>query len=182
MVTSTVHAIKQLKTVDGVNMKGLQEFLGQISNSGIEIKKPTHLGDEYFKKSIKDPYLDRLVSNLEARFEDKSIMASFDVYNPTKLPHLLDNPCTLAHQFHGIVADSLECLEEWSSFRQFMKDSCEHLKQREVISNLCCDSSWTTIYPNMSVLAKICRVVPIHTADVERTFSQLKLIKTRVRN
>ena len=34
----------------------------------------------------------------------------------------------------------------------------------------------------MSTLAKICRVVPIQTADVERTFSQLKLIKTRVRN
>ena len=27
MVTSTVHAIKQLKTVDGVNMKGLQELI-----------------------------------------------------------------------------------------------------------------------------------------------------------
>ena len=29
---------------------------------------------------------------------------------------------------------------------------------------------------------RICRVTPIHTADVERTFSQLKLVKTRVRN
>ena len=34
----------------------------------------------------------------------------------------------------------------------------------------------------MSTLAKICRVVPILTADMERTFSQLKLIKTRIRN
>ena len=34
----------------------------------------------------------------------------------------------------------------------------------------------------MSTLAKICRVIPIHTADVERTFSQLKLIKTSIRN
>ena len=38
MVTSTVHAIKQLKTVDGVNMKGLQAFLEQIANAGIDIK------------------------------------------------------------------------------------------------------------------------------------------------
>ena len=35
---------------------------------------------------------------------------------------------------------------------------------------------------NMTALAKICRVIPIHTGNVERTFSQLKLIKTRVRN
>ena len=40
---------------------------------------------------------------------------------------------------------------------------------------LCCDSSWAVIYPNMSTLAKICRVVPIQTADVEIIFSELKL-------
>ena len=31
-------------------------------------------------------------------------------------------------------------------------------------------------------MAQICRVIPIHSADVDRTFSQLKLIKTAVRN
>lgn len=198
MVTSTVHAIKQLKIVDGVNMKGLQAFLEQIANAGIDIKKPSHLGDDYFKKSIRDPYLDKLINNIEARFDDKSVLASFDIYNPAKLPYLPDNPCAedletfteygnveveiLALQFQGVVADSIECLEEWSSFRQFLKENCADLKQKEVISKLCCDSSWAAIYSNMSTLAKICRVVPIQTADVERTFSQLKLIKTRVRN
>ena len=34
----------------------------------------------------------------------------------------------------------------------------------------------------MNAFAQVCCVVPIHTADVERTFSQLKLIKTRIRN
>ena len=29
------------------------------------------------------------------------------------------------------------------------------------------------IYPKMSALAKICRVLPVQTADVERTFSQV---------
>ena len=56
------------------------------------------------------------------------------------------------------------------------------MKQKDVISKLCCDSSWAVIFPNISTLAKICRVIPVQTADVERTFSQLKLIKTRVRN
>ena len=126
--------------------KGLQALLEQIAISGIEIKKPSHLRDEYFKKSIKDPYLDKLISNTEARFEDKSVLASFDIYNPVKLPHLPDNPSTedleaftdygndlvenLARQFHGIVANSLECLEEWSSFRQFLKDNCSHDKRK----------------------------------------------------
>ena len=125
-------------------------------------------------------------------------MASFDVYNPARLPYLPDDPCpedletfmeygnvdieNLACQFQGVFADSIECLEEWSCFRQFLKENCSNMKHKEVVSKLCSDSSWTTIYPNMSILARICRVIPIQTADVERTFSQLKLIKTRLRN
>ena len=193
MVSSTVHAIKQLKTVDGVNMKTLPAFLKEIEKSGITLKKPSHLGEDYFKKSIRDPYLDTLISNIEARFDDKSVMASFDICNPAKLPNLPDNPSkdeleaftkeTLAHQFDGVtvVADSTECLKECSSFRQFMRENCGEMKHKEVVSKLCSDSSWTLIYPNMSTFAKICRVVPIQTADVERTFSQLKVIKTRLR-
>ena len=53
MLSSTVHALEQLKTTDGINLKGIQSFLEQIEKSGIENKKPTHLGDEYFKKVIK---------------------------------------------------------------------------------------------------------------------------------
>ena len=63
-----------------------------------------------------------------------------------------------------------------------MKENWAGMKQKDVISKLCCDSSWAVIFPNISTLAKICRVIPVQTADVERTFSQLKLIKTRVRN
>ena len=38
------------------------------------------------------------------------------------------------------------------------------------------------IYPNVCKIAKTCCVVPIHSADVERTFSQFKLIKASIRN
>ncbi len=200
MVSSTVHALKQLKTVDSVNniMMRLDTFFEEIANAGIETRKRYNLGEEYFKQSIKEPYLDNLIGKIEARFDDKSVLASFDIYNPAKLPSLPDNPCTeelkafmeygndevntLADQFQGVVADSIECQEEWSSLKQFLKENCAELKHREVILKLCCDLSWTVIYPNMSILAKICRVIPIQTADVERTFSQLKLIKTRIRN
>ena len=62
-------------------------------------------------------------------------MASFDIFNPAKLPHLSDPPSieelkhfadygnnsvkTLVDQFQDIVADCFECLEEWSGFIQF---------------------------------------------------------------
>ncbi len=66
---------------------------------------------------------------------------------------------------------------------QYLKDHCGHLKHSEVIRDLCSDTTFVaSVFPIMSSFAKICRVIPVQTADVERTFSQLKLIKTRTRN
>ena len=63
-----------------------------------------------------------------------------------------------------------------------MHDNYLQLRHKDVIRELCSNKTISSIYPNMSTFAKICRVIPIHTAGVERTFSQLKLIKTRIRN
>ena len=44
-----------------------------------------------------------------------------------------------------------------ASSKQYLKDSCGQLEHRDVISDLCSNTSPTSIvYPNMSVLAKIC--------------------------
>jgi len=131
--------------VDDVNLKGLLGFLEELTTAGIEIKKLHNLGDQYFKNSIKNPYLDHFIKNLEDRFDDKSLMAAFNIYKPAKLPPLSDNPSiedldifpeygndhvqNLAHQFQCVVADSQECVEEWSSFKQFMRDNCSRLQQ-----------------------------------------------------
>ena len=42
-----------------------------------------------------------------------------------------DNVEKLSSHFQGIVADSIECIEEWSSFRQFMKENCSQMNQDE---------------------------------------------------
>ena len=39
-----------------------------------------------------------------------------------------------------------------------------------------------SLFPNISTLVKICLAITIGTASVERSFSQVKLIKTRLRN
>ena len=100
MVSSTVHTLEQQKTADGIHLKGIQSFLEQVENSGIEIKKPAHLGDDYFKEAIKDPYL---INYIESRFDDKSVMAAFDLYNPSKLPPVPKNPSTEDIEFFLMV-------------------------------------------------------------------------------
>ena len=39
-----------------------------------------------------------------------------------------------------------------------------------------------SMLPNLNTLASICLTIPIGTASVERSFSQMKMIKTRLRN
>ena len=39
-----------------------------------------------------------------------------------------------------------------------------------------------TMFPNLRKIASICLTIPVSTASVERSFSEMKLIKTRLRN
>ena len=41
---------------------------------------------------------------------------------------------------------------------------------------------FVTMLPNLSMLANICLTIPVSTASVERSFFQIKMIKTRLRN
>ena len=38
------------------------------------------------------------------------------------------------------------------------------------------------MFPNLNTLANICLTIPVATASVERSFSYMKMIKTRFRN
>ena len=89
----------------------------------------------------------------------------------------------LSSQFsEALPSSEAEVISEWSSYKQFMMENCTEMSLGQIITDLCTDTTKGRIFPNMTALAKICRVIPIHTGNVERTFSQLKLIKTRVRN
>ena len=77
-------------------------------------------------------------------------MAAFDVLNPIKLPKLSTEPTveelttfvqygnkeieSLAKQFDGAI-DVQECLEEWASFRQYLKDNCSQLKHSDIVTS-----------------------------------------------
>ena len=39
-----------------------------------------------------------------------------------------------------------------------------------------------TMFPNLNVLANVCLTIPVSAVSVECSFSQMKLIKTRLRN
>ena len=162
-------------------------------------------GENYFLESIRKPFITCLIDNLKKRFEDKSILTPSDVFDPKMIPQISSDSSesdsdsesfmqygnihikNLAEHYQredgvSVCGSSDECVEEWSSFKQFMHDHYVNLRHKDVIKELCTNKMISSIYPNMSTFAKICCVIPIHTADVERTFSQWKLIKARIRN
>ena len=81
-------------------------------------------------------------------------------------------------QKEGLITPELHT--EWITFRAFLSKKAEDdiAKQlKELVTN----EMLITMFPNLSKIASICLIIPVSTASVERSFSEMKLIKTRLR-
>ena len=81
-------------------------------------------------------------------------------------------------QKEGLITPELHT--EWITFRAFLSKKAEDdiAKQlKELVTN----EMLITTFPNLSKIASICLTIPASTASVERSFSEMKLIKTRLR-
>ena len=67
-------------------------------------------------------------------------------------------------------------------FRRLMHLHHKKSSLQQVLSALLSSTTIATSFPNLAKLAAILIVLPVTTATVERTFSSMKLIKTRLRN
>lgn len=86
ILASTIFSIQQLKTCNGINLRGLQQYLDDLQEKNISIKKPSHLAEKYFNDQVRIPFLSLLIDNIQKRFPDTTLLASFDIFNPCKMP------------------------------------------------------------------------------------------------
>ena len=70
---------------------------------------------------------------------------------------------------------------EWKTFRSYLSKQPKGTLYSH-LTELTTNEMLITMFPNISTLANICLSIPVGTASVERSFSQMKLIKTRLRN
>ena len=70
---------------------------------------------------------------------------------------------------------------EWITFRTLLANKPGDnvaLQLKELVRN----EMLVTMFPNLQKIASICLTIPVWTASVKRSFSQMNLIKTRLRN
>ena len=78
--------------------------------------------------------------------------------------------------------DHAECTSEWEDLKRLFVNNFSNTSMRQMTNLLCTDSSLQDMYPQLSKLASIAALVPVSTADCERTFSTMNRVKTKLRN
>ena len=69
-----------------------------------------------------------------------------------------------------------EVLAEWTTFRHYLaKQPKEDMASQ--LNNLLTTEMLKTMFPHLNTLANVCMTIPVGTASVERSFSQMKMIK-----
>ena len=71
---------------------------------------------------------------------------------------------------------------EWKIFRRIMFAKFKAKTAATVLCNLLTSDTLSAGFPNLKKLATISLVLPVTTATVERSFSDMKMIKTRLRS
>ena len=69
-----------------------------------------------------------------------------------------------------------EFRSEWEGFKRLMVVTYSHFSMRQMLRHLCTNSSLMDMFPNLSKLATIAALVPVSTAECERSFSAMNRI------
>ena len=158
-----------------------------------------------FQDRVAKPFIAHLKENISSRFASSGdIVSALSIFDPRKapkvgspdLPQYGEEAITtlLAHYgkekpgqtllgepLNRAAVISSDITTEWKTYRRLLveKPECNMKVQlKELVSN----EMMKTLFPNLSKIASISLSIPVATASVERSFSQMKLIKTRLRS
>ena len=137
-----------------------------------------------FDSTVRKPFITKLQENLTDRFQNNDIMAAFATvtetsnYVPEKEEELLRAGAILSEQF-GLDNESTQAeIADVAHYVEVMDSN----KDQGMVEILMGNSSMVAMFPNLAKICKIYRTIPPHTADCERDFSRMKLIKSELRN
>ncbi|XP_065892412.1 zinc finger MYM-type protein 1-like [Dysidea avara] len=176
-----------------------EDDIKQATGETISIEKI-----QAFQEKVGTPFVALLKQNISNRFSSCDILSALAIFDPKKVPSSNSSEFStygkksieiLLHHY-GTEKPALtindentmksplineEVHTEWITFRRLLAE-----KPKDDIAlqlqYLITDDMLITMFPNLHKLATVCVTIPVSTASVERSFSQMKLIKTRLRN
>ena len=156
----------------------------------------------YFQERAAKPFVSNLKSNISSRFASQYVVSCFSIFKPKKVPSLdssdlscygedalkilldhygADRPAetVLGVEVCTPALISCELHTEWKTFHHFLaKKTKDDMKTQ--LKELATNEMLETMFPNLNRLAKICLSIPVGTASVEISFSQMKKIKNTI--
>ena len=157
-----------------------------------------------FQRRATEPFHTKLKENIQNRFISLDVVSCFSNFDPKKTPNPSEN-CSYGERqvkvllehygselpaetvagdeflMPAVITSSSDLATEWKTLRRYITNQPrEDIKEQ--LKELSTNSMMQTMFPNLSILANVCLTIPVGTASVERSFSQMKMIKSRLRN
>ncbi|CAF1540891.1 unnamed protein product [Rotaria sordida] len=194
-LTSTLLRLEQLKDyssndyvaiIETIQKLSLTSTTTRISRSSIS-NLELNVSEVFSTKVL--PFIENVINNIQARFEHGTLnllncFMIFDMENLNDNKDYGDEEIrTIQHHYASDIDESI--MYEWKTFRTYLlakKNSGKLTTHREICMKLVQDGMLKEIYPQLSLAAEIFLVVPISTATVERNFSTMNRILTKLRN
>ena len=139
-----------------------------------------------FQTHIQKKYVKALEEQLQNRFPNMELLDSFCIFNPSQLDANALSRLQILIDHYGqgdtplVEEDALRV--EWELFRVLLGSTYKDMSHNQVLKLVAGNATVRALYPNLSKLAKVCLILPVSTADCERSFSTMKRVKTDLRN
>ena len=199
IVDATLHTLEDAVLPAANWVLQLQDIKDEIETTiGIKFN---YLVIKNFQSLVTKPFVILLKENIQNRFNSQELVSSFSIFDPKKMP----NPAKdkygddkikplIQHyskelQGETIVGDEYvkpafvysDLPTEWKTFRRYITNQPKEDINKQ-LKELSTSSMLEIMCPGLSTLANVCLTIPVGTASVERSFSQMKMIKTWLRS
>ena len=154
---------------------------------------------ENFNKNVLQPYLEEVSRQISCRFKDTlGLLTTFSIFDPQKWPTDVQQLHkygtaelerllkfygeTTEIEYEGNVyttpadVDKRETRHEWKAFKLVIFEE-KSLSLKELATLFLRSEAKCVTFPNIKILLTITSVLPVSTATVERSFSDMKQIK-----
>ena len=164
----------------------------------------TESDSKSFIQGVYNPYIQSVIDHITSRMQSSDVFSAFSIFNPLCLPNeekdlsmygseqlnILTSFYGMPHtiSFKSTTGTSIPDVDleqteaEWKKLRRLVFTKYKSSTDKDATHALIYNSTLSSSFPNLVTLAKIVSILPVATATVERSFSNMKLVKTKLRS